>query len=59
MGQESLLFTVNLVLSGVKVGLVGLDHLGLHDELVTENADEIDGNTLARQLVLFSLLRSW
>ena len=38
MSEERLLFAVDLVLAGVKVGLVGLDHLGLHDELVTENA---------------------
>jgi hypothetical protein len=54
VGQESLLFTVNLVLSGVEIGFVGLDHLGLHDEFVAENADQIDGNTLARELVLFT-----
>jgi hypothetical protein len=51
MGQESLFFTVNLILSGVEVGFVGLDHLGLHDDFVAENARQVDGDTLVWELV--------
>jgi hypothetical protein len=59
MGQESLLFTVNLILSGVEIGFVGFDHLGLHNEFVAENADQIDGDTLSRELVLFTTKMAW
>lgn len=44
--QESLLLAINLVLACVEVGLVRLDTLGLHDELVSEDADQVDRNTL-------------
>jgi len=44
--QESLLFAVDLVLASVKVGLVWLDALRLHEELVAEDAYEVDRDTL-------------
>lgn len=46
VGQESLLLAVDLVLAGVEVSFVWLDAFGLHDELVAEDANEVDGNTL-------------
>jgi hypothetical protein len=44
--HKSLFLAVDLVLAGVEVGLVRLDTLRLHDELVAEDADKVDGNTL-------------
>jgi hypothetical protein len=46
MSKESLLFTIDFGLASVKVGFVRLDHLGFHDEFVTENANQIDRNAL-------------
>lgn len=46
MSKERLLLAIDLVLARVEVGLVGLDALGLHEELVAEDADEVDGNAL-------------
>ena len=57
MRQEGLLLAVDLVLARVEVGLVGLDALGLHDELVAEDADEVDGNALEMMLAGKSILR--
>ena len=51
VGQESLLFAVDLILARVEVGLVRLDSLGLHEELVTEDANEVDRDTLRIALV--------
>lgn len=45
LGKENLLFSVNDILEGVEVSLMGLNHLGLHDELVAKNHDEIDRDT--------------
>lgn len=44
--QERLFLAVDLVLASVEVGFVGLDHLGLHKELVAKNTDQVDGNAL-------------
>ena len=44
--QESLLLAIDFVLARVEVGLVGLDTLGLHEELVAKDADQVNGNTL-------------
>jgi hypothetical protein len=48
MSQESLFFTVDHVLSSVEVGFVRLDHLGLHEELVAKDTDQVNRNTLAK-----------
>lgn len=45
--KESLLFAVDLVLPSVKVGFVGSHHLGLHEKLVSEDANQVDRNALA------------
>jgi hypothetical protein len=39
VGEESLLFAIDDVLAAVEVGLVWFDALGLHEELVAEDAD--------------------
>lgn len=46
VSEEGLLFTINLVLAGVEVSSMRLHHLGLHEELVTEDAEKVDGDTL-------------
>lgn len=46
VSNEGLLLAVNLVLASVKVGLVRLDALRLHDELVAKDAYEVDWNAL-------------
>lgn len=46
VGQERLLLTIDLVLARVEIGFVGLDALGLHEELVAEDADQVDRDTL-------------
>lgn len=51
VGEEGFLLTVDNVLASVKVGLMGLDHLGLLGELVTENEREVNGNALQSRLV--------
>jgi hypothetical protein len=48
MSQESLFFTVDHVLSSVKVGFVGLHHLGLHEELVAKDTDQVNRDTLTK-----------
>jgi len=53
MSEEFLLFAVDLGLATVEIGFVGLDHLGLHDELVTEDANQVDRNTLKRLLACY------
>ena len=45
-GQESFLLAVDFVLASVEVGLVGFDALGLHEEFVAEDANEVDWDTL-------------
>ena len=44
--QKCLFLAVDFVLASVKVSLVRLDALRLHEELVAEDADEVDGDTL-------------
>jgi hypothetical protein len=55
VGHKCLLLAVDLVLAGVEVSLVRLDALGLHEELVAKNADEVNRNTL-RSMSVFSLV---
>lgn len=43
--QELLLLTINDILSGVEVGLMGLDTARLGDELVAKDEDQVHGNT--------------
>lgn len=45
LSKEDLLFSVNDILEGVEVCLVGLNHLGLHDDLVAKNHDEVHRDT--------------
>jgi hypothetical protein len=58
VGQESLLFAVDLVLSSVEIGFMRFDHLGLHVVFVAKDANQVDGNTLANLLVLTTLRES-
>ena len=53
--DECLLLTVDLVLASVEVGLVRLDALRLHDNLVAKDADKVDRNAL--KIVLINDLR--
>lgn len=48
MSQESLLFAIDFVFSGVKVSLVGPNHFRLHEEFVAEDADEVDWYALRK-----------
>jgi hypothetical protein len=46
VSNEGLLLAVDLVLASVEVGLVRLDALRLHDELVAKDAYDIDWDAL-------------
>jgi hypothetical protein len=46
ISKEGLFLAVDLVLASVKVGFMGLHHLGLHGELVAEDAYQVNWDTL-------------
>jgi len=48
VSQESLLLAIDDIFASVEVSLMRLDTLRLHENLVTEDADQVDRDTLNR-----------